>query len=105
MKKIYLSLLILATATMPTRAYWRYVGDLNNDGKLSINDVVRLVRILNQKSIPEDTTLLDVNEDNKVDKNDVEELIKIILGKRDAKKIQTSVTIPIGGDNDDTVLD
>lgn len=105
MKKFYLSLLILASVAAPSKADWRKVGDLNNDGKLTINDVVRLVRLLNDNSIPKDITLLDVNEDNTVNKADVEELVNIILGKKEAKQIWTTITIPIGNDDDNVTLD
>lgn len=64
--------------TQPTPTYKK--GDINNDGEVSVEDLVLLVEIL--KGNKEDTYgRADVNEDGKVDSEDAEELVEIILNQ------------------------
>ena len=64
--------------TQPTPTYKK--GDINNDGEVSVEDLVLLVEIL--KGNKEDTYgRADVNEDGKVDSDDAEELVGIILNQ------------------------
>ena len=59
------------------------LGDVNDDGKLSINDVVTLINYLlsdgGEFNDPFNAVNADVNEDSKITINDVSALINILL--------------------------
>ena len=59
------------------------LGDVNDDGKLSINDVVTLINYLlsegSEFNDPFNAVNADVNEDGKISINDVSSLINILL--------------------------
>ena len=62
-------------------AYPKYIGDVNNDGSITIADVTQLVNIILGKTTDYNKRLADVNEDGSISISDVTELVNIILGK------------------------
>ena len=74
-------------------AYPKYIGDVNNDGSLSIADVTELVNIILGKTSDYNKKLADVNEDGSVTVADVTELVNIILGKSEPKELVEADTL------------
>lgn len=63
------------------------IGDVNEDGTISIADVTALVNVILGKSSAYKDYLADVNEDGTVSTADVTALVNIILGKQEAKTV------------------
>ena len=61
-------------------AYPRYLGDLDNDGYLTIKDVSALINVLLGKTTDYDSVVADVNQDGLVTVSDISQLISIVLG-------------------------
>ena len=61
------------------------IGDVNNDGSVTVADVTALVNIINGTSPnpyqDAEVNIADVDKDGNVNKNDITALVKIILGK------------------------
>lgn len=74
-------------------AYPYYIGDVNNDGSLSIADVTQLMNIIMGKTSDYNKRLADVNEDGSVTIADVTELVNIILGKSEPKELVETDTL------------
>ena len=55
------------------------VGDVNNDGKVNVSDVTKLINMI-LGVVPMSQTRADVNADGKVNVSDITALINIILG-------------------------
>ena len=85
MKRILLALLFSASALL---AYPRYIGDVNNDNRINVSDVMLLVNIILGNNNDYEMIVADVNEDGKVNVTDVMCLIKIILGEDTPKEIE-----------------
>lgn len=60
-------------------AFPRYIGDLNNDGSITISDVTLLVNIILGNSTDYDVAIADVNGDGNVTVTDVTILTNMIL--------------------------
>ncbi len=60
-------------------------GDLDEDGKITILDLVRLVAFYNQAAtvLPDELLFADINQDGAINQEDVELLRSAILGKTD----------------------
>ena len=69
-------------------AYPRYIGDLNNDNKLNVSDVMLLVNIVLENNKDYELVVADINEDGAVTVTDVMCLINIILKNEDPKEIE-----------------
>ena len=69
-------------------AYPRYIGDLNNDNKLNVSDVMLLVNIVLGNNKDYELVVADINEDGAVNVTDVMCLINIILKNEDPKEIE-----------------
>lgn len=69
-------------------------GDVNGDGKVSIEDIAALISYLNGKT-PSGfvSAAADLTENNMIDVNDVKTLSNIILGKNSG-----SVSLPVSTD-------
>lgn len=66
------------------------IGDVNEDGEVSIADVTALVNIILGKQASYRMELADTNEDQDVSIADVTALVNIILGKQPAKVVDNS---------------
>ncbi len=66
------------------------IGDVNEDGEVSIADVTALVNIILGKQASFRMELADTNEDQDVSIADVTALVNIILGKQPAKVVDNS---------------
>lgn len=77
MRKILLFAFLLLPFRSTSAAILGKVGDLNGDGKVTIQDLTLLIRSLRQELRP---ATYDLNADDKVDQADVEALVRIILG-------------------------
>ncbi|MCR5130945.1 MAG: carbohydrate-binding domain-containing protein [Prevotella sp.] len=84
MKRI-ITLLLLCACTFA--AFPRYIGDINNDGSITIADVTALVNIILGKTTDYETDVADVNQDGSVTIADVTQLVNIILGKEDPTEL------------------
>lgn len=91
MKRTALSLILLFLCAL--LAYPRYIGDVNNDGKVNISDVTQLVNIILGKATADDKHFVDVNGDGNVNISDVTQLVNIILGKATATNVPDSLYI------------
>jgi hypothetical protein len=69
-------------------AYPRYIGDLNNDNRLNVSDVMLLVNIVLENNKDYELVVADINEDGAVNVTDVMCLINIILKNEDPKEIE-----------------
>jgi hypothetical protein len=58
--------------------YQRIPGDINDDGKVDTNDLVRLMKMISENA---QYTYLDINGDGKVDTNDLIRLMKYLTDK------------------------
>ena len=63
------------------------IGDVNEDGAITIADVTALVNVILGKSYVGKEHLADINEDGSITIADVTALVNIILGKAEAKTI------------------
>lgn len=101
MKRYIPRLILLVTLFILPKAVeaeWRVVGDLNNDDKLSIADVIIFVSILNgQQECPTDVSALDLNKDSKVTTSDLQLLIERILKDEEPIRIWIPESVDIGG--------
>ena len=77
MRKIILIVFLLLPFSSTSAAILGKVGDLNGDGKVSIQDLTLLIRSLRQELRP---AAYDLNTDGKVDVADVDVMVKILLG-------------------------
>lgn len=68
------------------------IGDVNEDGSISIADVTSLVNIILGKQAGYRQELADVNEDGGISIADVTSLVNIILGKQEAKVVDDTWT-------------
>ena len=68
-------------------AFPKYVGDVNEDGRITIADVTALVNILLGKEDQYDSRLVDVNGDSKLSIADVTALVNILLGTEQAHEL------------------
>ncbi len=84
MKRIITTFLFCTSVVL---AYPRYIGDLNNDEKLNVTDVMLLVNIVLGNNNDYEQIVADINEDGIVNVTDVMCLIKIVLGEEDPKEI------------------
>ena len=91
MKRLVLFFLCLCLGM--ALAYPKYIGDVNNDGSLSVADVTELVNIILGKTSDYNKKLADVNEDGSVTVADVTELVNIILGKSEPKELVEADTL------------
>jgi len=78
MKKFFVVVLLLALGVVT--AFPRYVGDVNDDGVLDVNDVTALVAIILGNATDDGSGATDVTGDGLVDVNDVTALVNLILG-------------------------
>lgn len=78
-------------ADVPSFCYT--VGDVTEDGVVTIADVTSLVNIILGKTEDYRQELADVNEDGNVTIADVTSLVNIILGKQDAKVVDNSYLV------------
>ena len=63
-----------------------FLGDANNDGKVSVADVVEILNSINGKSSDKfNFDLADINEDGGIDITDVVEVIDLIISNKEAK--------------------
>lgn len=79
MKKL-VSIIAMCLTVHVSCAERRMVGDMNSDGKISVEDLVALLNMLSHESLNY-ARVADINDDKKIDKEDVEKLSDIILGK------------------------
>ena len=68
------------------------IGNVNEDGDISIADVTSLVNIILGKTTDYRQELADVNEDGDISIADVTSLVNIILGKQEAKVVDLTYT-------------
>ncbi|MCR5132198.1 MAG: hypothetical protein K6C10_12155 [Prevotella sp.] len=76
---------------LPSSLYYT-IGDVNEDGDITIADVTALVNVILGKTTDYKSYLADVNEDEDVTIADVTALVNIILGKTAAKSVDKSYT-------------
>ncbi len=69
-------------------AFPKYVGDVNEDGRITIADVTALVNILLGKEGQYDSRLVDVNGDSKLSIADVTALVNVLLGTEQAHELE-----------------
>ena len=62
-------------------AFPKYIGDLNNDGGITISDVTLLVNIILGQTTEYDAAIADVNGDGSISVADVTTLVNLILGR------------------------
>lgn len=92
MKKIYLSLLLSLIATFAFADNNRYKGDINNDGEISLADMIKLASdIINNVTY---NPTHDLNNDQKIDDVDLQQLANIILNN--IKSPQSGLDVGIG---------
>ena len=85
MKRILAAVILSMSVLL---AYPRYIGDVNNDDKINVADVMLLVNIVLENYNDYELVVADVNEDGIVSVTDVMCLINIVLGKADPKEIE-----------------
>ena len=68
-------------------AYPRYIGDLNNDNKLNVTDVMLLVNIVLGNHTDYEFIVADINEDEAINVTDVMCLVRIVLDDEEPKEI------------------
>ena len=68
-------------------AYPRYIGDLNNDNKLNVTDVMLLVNIVLGNHTDYEFIVADINEDETINVTDVMCLVRIVLDDEEPKEI------------------
>jgi len=96
MKKILFILPLLWLLAQPTMAAKRYIGDINNDGKVDKADLALLLDVvLGKKAVPSDIRFHDIDKDKKIGIADVACLIAILNGERQAEEINTTIFIPV----------
>ncbi len=91
MKKRLLLLMVLCL--MAVGAYPRYLGDVNNDGDITVTDVMTIVNIILGQATNYDYIYADLNQDGSVDVSDVMITISIILGKEQATEYVEDDTV------------
>ena len=74
-------------------AFPKYIGDVNDDGSITIADVTQLVNIILGKTTSYNKKLADVNEDGSITIADVTQLVNIILGKVEPKELVEQDTL------------
>ena len=57
------------------------LGDVNNDGKVNIGDVVAVVNVMAGKTTGYNLKAADANQDGKINIGDVVKIVNIIAGK------------------------
>ncbi|MBQ3961227.1 MAG: dockerin type I repeat-containing protein [Muribaculaceae bacterium] len=62
-----------------TDDYAALTGDVNNDGRVNVSDVTKLINMI-LGIIPTDMSRADVNGDGRVNVSDIAAIINIILG-------------------------
>ena len=98
-------LLLMALSLVTMGAYPRYLGDMNNDGEVSVTDVMTIVNIIIGVTTDYDFVYADINQDGSVDVTDVMMAVGIILGKVDAVNYieDDTVYVTYQGDNVEVV--
>jgi|GEM_PF-3864681 len=92
MKKLLLSLLLSAVTVFAFAENTKYKGDINDDGEISLADMVKLAsHILNNGAY---TSAYDLNNDKKIDDTDLQQLADIILNN--IKSPQSGLDVGIG---------
>ncbi len=93
MNRILTLICLLAAGVGSVSAAARYKGDLNNDGKVDLADMVVLATAINEGKT--DKTLQDLNASGSVDDADLHALANIILSEKLIE--DTGLNIGIGG--------
>ena len=76
-------------------AFPKYIGDLNNDGGITISDVTLLVNIILGQTTEYDAAIADVNGDGTVTITDVTMLTNMILSGEAPKELYEADTLYI----------
>ena len=84
MKRIFTTFIFCICVLL---AYPRYIGDLNNDNKLNVTDVMLLVNIVLGNITDYEFIVADINEDEKINVTDVMCLVRIVLNDEEPKEI------------------
>ena len=78
--------LCVAACLSAAAATYTYVGDVNNDGEVTIADVTSLVNIVLSEEAS-DNVMTDVNEDNEVSVADITSLVSLVLDGEAPRKV------------------
>ncbi len=69
-------------------AYSRYVGDVNNDGSVTLSDVTSLINLLADSPSDNYSIYHDLNCDGTLSTDDITELVNVVLGLSAAKQVE-----------------
>lgn len=105
MKKYLIRCCLVAVFTLCSASAYaeRWAGDLDNDGELTVVDLVILNKMIRNHTADQKKLIADVDGDGKVTIADIAMLRDMILGKKPKRALNLPVIVPItpgGGDFD-----